>query len=210
MSEQKRTVGIVLFPVFELLDVFGPAEMFGVLQSRFELVMIGPKAGPVESAQGPRVVADRAFTEVDTLDVVLVPGGMGTRQEVRNEALLSWIREIATAAECVTSVCTGSALLAKAGVLDGKRATSNKWSLDWVMSQGPEVDWVRKARWVTDGKFWTSSGVSAGMDMSLALIEELHGAETASAVATGTEYDRHTDSTWDPFAGTVPPANAPP
>ena len=202
MSErqQKRTVGFVLFPVFELLDVFGPAEMFGVLKSRFRLVMLGPEAGPVQSAQGPRVVADRAYSDVDDLDLVLVPGGMGTREEVANEALLDSIRRISERVEYMTSVCTGSALLARAGVLNGRRATSNKLSLDWVMSQGPKVEWVTKARWVSDGKFWTSSGVTAGMDMSLALIEHMHGPEVAEKVATGTEYERHKDATWDPFA----------
>ena len=195
-----RTVGILLFDQFELLDVFGPAEMFGLPKSRFQLQMIGPVDGPVVSAQGPSVMADRARRDVTQLDLLLVPGGMGTRAEVENQDLLSWLREISAGAEYVTSVCTGSALLARAGVLDGHRATSNKWAFEWASSQGPNVEWVKKARWVEDGKFWTSSGVSAGIDMSLALIEKLCGSELAGMLANGTEYDRHTDPDWDPFA----------
>ncbi len=195
-----RIVGIVPFDQFELLDVFGPAEMFGLLKSQFQLQMIGPSSEPVASAQGPKVLVDIAFDDVAHLDLIVVPGGIGTRTEVENENLLSWLQKISSGAEYVTSVCTGSALLARAGVLDRRRATSNKWALEWVTSQGPHVDWVKKARWVEDGKFWTSSGVSAGIDMTLALIEKLHGKAFADGIAKGTEYDRHTDSSWDPYA----------
>src|SRR5574338_457732 len=102
--------------------------------------------------------------------VLFVPGGMGTRREVDNPVLLGWLERRAAGATHVTSVCTGAALLARAGLLDGHRATSNKRSWDWVVSQGPRVDWVRRARWVQDGRLWTSSGVSAGIDMTLQLI----------------------------------------
>lgn len=200
-SSKPRVVGIALFDRFELLDVFGPAEFFGLLKGHFNLLMIGPERGSVASAQGPKVIADVAFGEVSELDLILVPGGIGTRKQVENEEFLAWLKKISSQAEYVTSVCTGSALLARAGVLDGKRATSNKWALDWVMSQGPYVNWVKKARWVEHGKYWTSSGVSAGMDMGLALIGRLHGSQIADGVAKGTEYDRHVDPNWDPFAG---------
>ena len=199
-SGSPRRVGLLLFDGFELLDVFGPAEMFGLLKSAFVIELIGPHAGPVASAQGPEAVAARDFRTVSDLDIVLVPGGVGTRQEVENEDLLGWIGQASGTAEYVTSVCTGSALLARAGVLNGRRATTNKWAFEWVVSQGPEVQWLKQARWVEDGKFWTSSGVSAGMDMALALIEKIEGSEVATKIAHGTEYDRHTDATWDPFA----------
>ncbi len=197
---KKLHTGIVLFENFELLDVFGPAQLFGMLKTRFEVSMIGQTAKPVISAQGPTVLVDREIAEVDDLDILLVPGGAGTRTEIDNEILLSWIREMSSECSFVTSVCTGSALLAKAGLLDGKRATSNKSAFEWVSHQGPDVEWVCKARWVSDGRFWTSSGVSAGMDMSLALIEEIHGADLATLIANATEYERHNDATWDPFS----------
>jgi transcriptional regulator GlxA family with amidase domain len=197
-----KTLGLVLFDQFELLDVFGPAEAFGIrdLDGAFRLVMVADKSGPVASAQGPRTVADYGFDDCPHLDMFLVPGGMGTRREVENPVLLRWLRERAAKAELVMSVCTGSALLARAGLLDGIRATSNKRAFDWVVSQGPAVKWVGQARWVEDGKFATSSGVSAGIDMALAIIARVLGTETAEKDAIGMEYDWHRDAAWDPFA----------
>jgi transcriptional regulator GlxA family with amidase domain len=196
----ERTVGVVLFPGFELLDVFGPLEAFGNLPGMFRVVLVAEQAGPVASAQGPRAVADHGFADCPHLDVVLVPGGIGTRDEAENPALLGWLARRATEAEVVTSVCTGAALLARAGVLDGKRATTNKAFFQWVADQGPKVSWVREARWVEDGKFATSSGVSAGIDMALAVIARLVGREVSDNVARAMEYEWHTDATWDPFA----------
>ncbi len=103
-------------------------------------------------------------------------------------------------AEIVTSVCTGAALLAKAGLLDGRRATTNKRSFKWVADQGPKVAWVKEARWVDDGKFSTSSGVSAGIDMALSVIARIADAETAARIAVQMEYEWHRDAGWDPFA----------
>lgn len=195
-----RTLGVVLYPGFELLDVYGPVEMFGNIPKQIRIVMVAERAGSVKSAQGPSVVADVDFETCPTLDLILVPGGIGSRDEVKNETLLSWLRAVSASAEVVTSVCTGSALLAKAGLLDGRPATSNKQAFGWVMKQGPDVKWVKEARWVDDGDRVTSSGVTAGMDMTLALIERMFGGDTAKALADGTEYERHTDPARDPFA----------
>jgi transcriptional regulator GlxA family with amidase domain len=197
-----KTIGFVLFEGFELLDVFGPAEAYGIrdVEGAFRLVMVAQQAGPIASAQGPSAVADFSFADCPHLDIILVPGGIGTRREVDNPALISWLRTRAAEAELVTSVCTGAALLARAGILDGRRATSNKRSLDWVISQGPKVKWVLEARWVEDGKFATSSGVSAGIDMALAIIARICGKEVAEKVAISMEYEWHRDSAWDPFA----------
>ena len=196
----ERTVGVVLFPGFELLDVFGPLEAFGNLPGMFRVVLVAEEAGPVASAQGPRAVADHGFADCPKLDVMLVPGGIGTREEAENPTLLGWLGRRAGEAEVVTSVCTGAALLARAGVLDGRRATTNKAFFQWVADQGPNVEWVREARWVEDGKFATSSGVSAGIDMALAVIARLVGREVSDNVARAMEYEWHTDATWDPFA----------
>lgn len=117
-----------------------------------------------------------------------------------NGALIAWLKQRAEAAAMVTSVCTGAGLLARAGLLDGRRATSNKRAFAWVRSQGPKVAWVAAARWVVDGKFWTSAGVSAGIDMALAIIAQQCGLEAAEKVALAMEYEWHRDSAWDPFA----------
>ena len=137
----------------------------------------------------------------------MIPGGRGTRKEVNNLKLLEWLKTTGLDSQLVTSVCTGSALLAKTGILDGKRATTNKAAFKWVTTQGLKVEWVPQARWVEDGKFFTSSGISAGMDMSLAIVSKLLGDEVANKVAIGIEYEWHRDANWDPFAkihGLVP------
>ncbi len=202
MSSSPRTLGVLLFEGFELLDVFGPCEAYGIgdLGGAFRIAMVAPKAGPIASAQGPQAVAEFGIDYCPRLDVVLVPGGIGTRREVNNAALISWLRARAETAELFTSVCTGAGLLARAGLLDGRRATTNKRSFAWVESQGPHVKWVKQARWVEDGKFATSAGVSAGIDMALAIIARLVSAEKAEQAANGMEYEWHRDPGWDPFA----------
>jgi transcriptional regulator GlxA family with amidase domain len=197
-----RTVGALLFEGFELLDVFGPLEAWGMLAGRGEctITTVAETAGPAASAQGPSAVAEHCLADCPKLDVILVPGGIGTRRQVHNAALLGWLHQRASEAEIVTSVCTGAALLARAGLLQGRRATTNKFAFPWVVEQGPEVDWVKQARWVEDGRFVTSSGVSAGIDMTLAVIARLITREAAEQIAIRMEYDWHRDPSWDPFA----------
>ena len=196
----KRTIGVVLFEDFELLDVFGPLEMFGMAADHFEIRLISEHGGVVASRQGPKSVSDDSFESAPAIDVVLVPGGIGTRREVDNPVLLDWLQQRAQQAELVTSVCTGSALLAKAGVLDGMRATTNKLAFAWAASQSSKVQWQQQARWVEDRKFFTSSGVSSGIDMSLAVIAKLVSHQAAEQAANFAEYDWHRDADWDPFA----------
>ena len=200
-SPQKvRTLGIVLYEKFELLDVFGPAEVFGNVGESVKVVIVAEKAGPIASTQGPRVVADRGFDDCPALDLLLVPGGIGTLKQLENEHLIDWLRTKAQSAEIVMSVCSGSAILAKAGLLDGRRATCNKQYFHRLTDGYKNVQWVVKARWVEDDKWVTSSGVSAGIDMSLAVVERLYGKPVAEAIANGTEHEWHRDSSWDPFA----------
>jgi len=202
MPPAQRTLGVVLFEGFELLDVFGPCEAYGIhdLGGAFRLTTVAAEAGAVASAQGPSALAEFAFDNCPPLDLLLVPGGIGTRREVENAALIAWLRARAARAELVTSVCTGAALLARAGLLDGLRATTNKRAFAWVVSQGPQVHWIKQARWVEDGKFATSSGVSAGIDMALAIIARLVSPDAADKAAIAMEYEWHRDAAWDPFA----------
>ena len=196
----RLSVAVVLFEDFELLDVFGPLEMFGLLPEQFEIFLVAEEGDIVASKQGPKSLIDYDFENCPEFDILLVPGGRGTRREVENPALLAWLQTQAQTAQYVTSVCTGSALLARAGLLDGRRATTNKAAFEWVVSQGERVDWQKQARWVEHENYFTSSGVSAGMDMSLALIAQLSGQEAAEQVATWAEYEWHRDPAWDPFA----------
>jgi transcriptional regulator GlxA family with amidase domain len=197
---KKLRVGAVLFEEFELLDVFGPLEMFGLLRDKVEIIMLGERVGPVRSNQGPRGVVDHAFADCPPLDVLLIPGGWGTRREVNNPAMIQALKTQAEHATWVATVCTGTALLACTGLLDGKNATSNKLAFKWVASQGPAVNWIPEARWVEDGKYFTASGVSAGMDMALGLIERIFDSATTQQVARWAEYEWHRDRTRDPFA----------
>jgi len=191
---------MLLFPGFELLDVFGPLEMFGALPDAYRLAMIAERAGPIDSRQGPKAVADLALAEAESYDVLLIPGGRGTRREVGNEPLIDCLRRLAESSGLVATICTGAALLARTGLIDGRKATTNKASFRWVMAQGPDVLWQPHARWVADGKYYTSSGVSAGMDMALALIASLSGRETAEQVATYAEYHWNSNPSDDPFS----------
>jgi transcriptional regulator GlxA family with amidase domain len=196
----KRRVGALYFDRFELLDIFGPLEMFGVLEDHFEIVNVGETRPHMASNQGPKVVIEATFEDCGQLDVLLVPGGIGTRKEIDNPRLLGFIREQYPQLEILASICTGAGLLARTGLLDGRKATSNKMVFDWAVQQGPDVDWVPEARWVEAGNIFTASGVAAGIDMALAVIARLLGEVIATKVAQGTEYDWHRDSHWDPFA----------
>ncbi|MGB5707113.1 MAG: DJ-1/PfpI family protein [Arenicellales bacterium] len=193
-------VGVILFENFELLDVFGPLEMLGMYPETFSLHMLGQHAGAVRSAQGPRVALDSTFDQVGQYQILLVPGGAGTRIEVSNQALLNWLSNQAENAQYVMSVCTGSALLAASGLLEGRRATTNKNAFQWVTGFGHRVTWIKQARWVVDGNYFTSSGVSAGIDMSLGLIEEIMDRSSAEQAAIWAEYQWNRDPSNDPFA----------
>ncbi|CAM3335219.1 DJ-1/PfpI family protein [Tsukamurella hominis] len=195
-----RSVQIVLFDGFELLDVFGPVELFGLLPEHFSVTFLAPGESPVRSSQGVTVNSDHTYAAAPAPDIILVPGGLATREVITDDAFLAWLRGHGTAARLVTSVCTGSALLAAAGLLEGYRATSNKYAFRWVETFGSTVEWVPHARWVEDRDRWTSSGVAAGMDMTVALIRALCGDEVAGVAVAMAELDHRTDSTQDPFA----------
>lgn len=200
------TLGAILYEGFELLDLFGPLEMFTAIPpEKLQVVMVAEVKGPVSAGSmtqvpGPKVVADFDFSDAPALDIILLPGGVGTIPQLENEQLLGFLKERSVKAQITASVCTGSALLARAGLLDGKRATSNKQFFSLATAQSQKVDWVERARWVVDGQFVTSSGVSAGTDMALSIIAGLFGQKTADQIAEAAEYNWHRDADEDPFA----------
>jgi transcriptional regulator GlxA family with amidase domain len=201
MSDSKpRTLGAILYPQFELLDLYGPLEMFGTLGEAVRIVTIAEQAGPVRSTPGPETLAEHSFASAPPLDLLLVPGGIGTFPQLKSEPLLAFLRERAPRCEAAMSVCSGSAIFAAAGLLDGRRATTNKQFFTLTSASGPNTRWVKEARWVEDGGYVTSSGVSAGTDMALAVIAKLWGEAVARQVAEITEYEWQRDPARDPFA----------
>jgi putative intracellular protease/amidase len=198
-SHSPLTLGAIFYEGFELLDVYGPLEMFGSVGPELRIVTVAQKAGPVASTQGPKTLAQYGFDNCPALDLILLPGGVGTLAELQNQAMLEFLRQRSAVAQVTMSVCSGSAILAKAGLLDSRRATSNKQFFSLATAQSQNVKWVEQARWVEDGNMVTSSGVSAGIDMALAVIARLYGQDRAEQIAAWTEYEWHRDAAWDPF-----------
>lgn len=194
-----RSIGALIYPAFETLDLFGPIQMFGAVEDAFRITTVAENAGDVTSRHGQHIRVDHTFGDDQHYDLLLIPGGPGTWDQIDNPRLLQWITHASARAEIIMSVCTGAAFLAKAGLLEGKSATTNKMNFEWVAQFGEDVAWRGRARWVGDGKMFTSSGVTAGMDMSLAVVERLLGA-AADASANHSEYVRGRDPDNNPFA----------
>jgi transcriptional regulator GlxA family with amidase domain len=207
-AQTMRRVAVVLFDGFTVLDVYGPVQAFascrvqnadGTRQPLFELFSMAERTGVVKPGEGPPSYAEYGFADAPDCNILLIPDGFGTRIAVNNEAFLKQLAEASQRTAITTTVCTGSALLARTGLLDHRPATSNKIAWDWVVQQGPRVRWTRQARWIDDGNIVTSSGVSAGIDMALSLIARLHGRDMAQSSARFMEYRWHEDAADDPF-----------
>lgn len=195
-----RKMAALVFPGFQTLDFFGPIELLGGFRDEIETITVAQTADPVPSRHGQKIVVDRTLSEAADYDILFIPGGDSALDAARDDALMDWIRKVSGGAERVMAVCTGTVLLGMTGVLDGRRATTNKLDFNDTVHLAPGVEWVKMARWVEDGKFFTSSGVSAGMDMALAVAADLFGREKADEMAEGSEYAWHSDPDWDPFA----------
>jgi transcriptional regulator GlxA family with amidase domain len=195
-----RTLAALVFPGFETLDYFGPIEMFGGFEKEIEIITVAKGSDPIASVHGQRIVIDRTISEKNDYDLLFIPGGDSALIESKDEELMQWIRNVSANAEKVMAVCTWTVLLGTTGVLDGRKATTNKLDFTKTVHLAPSVEWVKQARWVVDGKFYTSSGVSAGMDMALAVLADLFGMPRAEEVAMSCEYEWHKDANRDPFA----------
>jgi transcriptional regulator GlxA family with amidase domain len=195
-------VGILLFDNVEVLDFAGPFEVFsrtrlqpGVETRRseegapFRVFTVARTRDPITATGGLTVVPRHGFVDAPRIDLLVVPGGFGTRRLLNDEETLGWIRRTAAAARQVTSVCTGSLLLAKAGLLQGRRATTHWGALDLLDSLGAGVTVERASRVVDDGVI-TSAGVASGMDMAFHIVETLFGREVADETARYIEYRR--------------------
>ena len=192
-----RTVGIVIFDEVEVLDFCGPFEVFSIARSPdlgedqplFTALTIAETQRTISCRGGLLVVPHHTIEDHPRLDILLVPGGQGTRRERLNRRLLDWIAAQDRATELTTSVCTGAFLLAEAGILSGRRATTHWASVDWMRRQYADVTTLADTRVVDEGRVVTSAGVSAGIDMALHLVARLHGVEAARWTARRMEYD---------------------
>ncbi len=181
-----QKVNVVVFDGFESLDVFGPVGVFGGFAEEYEIKYYSLEGGIVTSAQNAELQT-LPFSVMEQ-GILLVPGGRGTRELVKDRFFIKKLRELATEATYVISVCTGAALLAKAGILKGKKATSNQRAFDWVQQQDPEVDWGKDVRWICEDTVYTSAGITTGIDMALGFICDCHGKEKAQEIAQNMEY----------------------
>jgi transcriptional regulator GlxA family with amidase domain len=191
-------VNIILFHDFETLDAFGPIEILGKIND-YELNYYSLEGGIIVSAQGTSIITEKVENILKG-GILVIPGGKGTRTLVNDKQFIQALKEKAELSSYCLSVCTGSALLAKTGLLNNRKATSNKIAFDWVESVNSEVNWIRKARWVIDGKYYTSSGVSAGIDMTLGYVKDLFGEQKALDIANHIEYTWNDYSSNDLFA----------
>jgi transcriptional regulator GlxA family with amidase domain len=179
-------VAFLLYDRFTALDWVGPHEVLNSLPDS-ECVTVAEEAGPVGNESGSiEVVAAKSLDEVTSPDVVVIPGGLGNRILLEHEPLHEWIRDVHESSQWTTSVCTGSLLLAAAGLLDGKKATTHWLARDVLASLGAEPV---PDRIVEEGKIITAAGVSAGIDMALRLVQKIYGDEAAQTVQLGIEYD---------------------
>jgi transcriptional regulator GlxA family with amidase domain len=195
-----REISTLLFNNFETLDVFGPIEILGRLKDHFNPQFYSQNGGIIVSSQNVSIMTKPISDINSTSFILLVPGGIGTRELVKDKVFINNLDLLSKNAEYILTVCTGSILFSKTGLLNGKRATSNKRAFFWTKNESPDVIWIKKARWIKDGNIYSSSGVSAGIDMTLGFISDLLGYDIAKKQSIEIEYDWKEDSEWDPFS----------
>lgn len=192
--ERQRRIVMVIYPDAHVLDVVGPIEVLTGTRyfiekgaAPYQVSLVAACAGPVETSSGLTLQADLSFSgasdALEEIDTLMVAGGHGTLAAMEDSALTGFVREAANRARRVVSICTGAMILAKAGLLDGKRATTHWWWCPLLEKRFPEVTVNRDAIFVRDGNVWTSAGVTAGMDLALALVEMDWGHDIALQVA---------------------------
>ena len=197
-----KALNVLLYEGFTTMDALGPAEVLSRAREGerkcYEIEYFSVAGGLVGSSTSAKIWT-RKLDEMAKFDVLLVPGGFAVRKLAYEGEFIAALGELACRHEYVIAVCTGSVLLAKTGLLDGMEAASNKLSWQWATSEAPSVRWVRAARWCVSGKFYTSSGVSAGIDEALGFIGDMHGLDEAQRIARTMEYVWNSDKNADLF-----------
>ncbi len=190
-------VYVVLYKNFTSLDAFGPVEVLSRIEElRIKFVSLyGGKVTNTQSLQ----IETAPLTAIRRDGILVVPGGFGSREVIKDETFIKALTEAGEKSRYVLSVCTGAALVAQTGLLDGCKATTNKKAFSWVAGQRSSVKWDKEARWVSAGKCYTSAGVSAGIDMALGFVQDVFGADQAERISTEMEYHRHRTAVNDSF-----------
>lgn len=193
---QQWNVGILLFNEVEVLDFAGPFEVFSITtlhehqDKPFCVHVLSEKGDMIRARNGLTIKPTHSIASTPELDILIIPGGYGAEEiEIYNERLIDWIREQSAKVKILASVCTGSFLLAKAGLLDGKKATTHWMDIDRLAREYPQIIIQRGQKYVDEGSIITSAGISAGLDMSFHIIKKIFGSETAKATAKRMEYD---------------------
>lgn len=191
-------VGILIFDQVEVLDVTGPFEVFSVTRinetrrfddiSPFRIILIAESLDRVSAIGGLRLTPDVTLDECPELDLLLVPGGLGTRREVQNTTLVKWISSKASRTSLTASVCTGSSLLGKAGLLDGREATTHWRAFDFLYSCAPNAHIKKDVQFTLNEPIFTSAGVAAGIDLALRIVSHFFGSKIGQATARHMEY----------------------
>ncbi|KPM37218.1 hypothetical protein AK830_g9362 [Neonectria ditissima] len=218
-----RNIGVVLFRAFDMIDVFGtldPLQLLALGAQQMKLHLVAASLDPVttepivmnsfNSSFWPTVQPTNTFDDDLNLDVLIVPGGPGTRS-TSLQAEIAYIQKMFPKVDILMTVCTGAGIAARAGVLDGRMATTNKKAWDTIKAMGPKVNWVTPARFVIDGKIWSSSGVTSALDLVFAFIETYWGSERSELIANIIEHEPK-EAEDDPFSerfGTTPSATKP-
>ena len=197
-----KALNVLLFDGFTTMDALGPAEVLSRAlddgRKCYEIEYFSATGGLVGGSTNAKIWT-RKLSEIAKFDVLLVLGGFAARKLAQDDEFIAVLGELVRRHEYVIAVCTGSVLLAKTGLLDGMDATSNKLSWQWAILEAPSVRWIRAARWCVSGKFYTGSGVSAGIDEALGFIADMHGRSEAQRIARTMEYVWGSDKNADLF-----------
>ncbi|KFA66007.1 hypothetical protein S40285_03685 [Stachybotrys chlorohalonatus IBT 40285] len=211
-ATRSRNIGVVLFRTYTMLDIYGPlnALQFVARLYPLNLYLLSHNLDPVSTEPTPEqnapgsnfwfsVLPTHTFADAPDLDVLIVPGGFGWGEPDLQEHI-DYIAQVYPSLEYLITICVGSILAARAGVLDGRNATTNKRVWSTTREYGPTTNWIGRARWVVDGNIWSSSGVSAGIDATVAWVNHVYGTVDANEITNAMEYSAHRDPSWDPFA----------
>ncbi|KAF9936553.1 hypothetical protein BGZ75_005098 [Mortierella antarctica] len=199
-------LGALIYNGMDLLDLMGPMRIFGEELTTLDIKInfIATTLEPVQSSQQVQVKPHYTIANAPKMDIVFIPGGIGQTDLSENSASMIRIKSLIEEATWCFTVCTGSGVLAKTGLVDGYNLTTNKSLFEMVIAEGPKVNWIKRARWVQDGKYVSASGVSAGIDAALYIVSELVSVETAEKVSAYIEYTWHKHANEDPFADMYP------